>query len=151
MLLISQDIVSYSNKEATILSEDYHLLTPTQFSWNYYTIHKQSVDRPFLSVPSACILKVPSNGRLNCPLQSVDYLSQNKVPYVHAKNMMLIIQAEIVTVILIWWFGICIKIAKLTYAIIDPFILQAWISLHTVLKYANLKSCQQCLMANCQI
>ena len=36
-----------------------------------------------------------------------------------------------------------IKIAILTYAIIDPFILQAWVSLHTVLKTANLKSCQQ--------
>ena len=37
----------------------------------------------------------------------------------------------------------CLNIAKLTYAIIDPFILQAWVSLHTVLKTANLKSCQQ--------
>ena len=45
--------------------------------------------------------------------------------------------------ILIWWFGKCIKIAKLTYTIIDPFILQAWVSLHTVLKSANLKSHQQ--------
>ena len=32
---------------------------------------------------------------------------------------------------------------KLTYAIIDPFILQAWVFLHTVLKSANLKSRQQ--------
>ena len=31
------------------------------------------------------------------------------------------------------------KIAKLTYAIIDPFILQAWVSLHTVMKSAILK------------
>ena len=45
--------------------------------------------------------------------------------------------------ILIWQFGDCVKIAKLTYAIIDPFVLQAWVSLHTVLKTANLKSCQQ--------
>ena len=45
--------------------------------------------------------------------------------------------------ILIWRFGERIKIAKLTYAIMDPFILQAWVSLHTVLKSANLKSCQQ--------
>ena len=30
-------------------------------------------------------------------------------------------------------FGDRVKIAKLTYAIIDPFILQAWVSLHTVL------------------
>ena len=44
--------------------------------------------------------------------------------------------------ILIWRFGKCIKIIKLTYAIIGPFILQAWISLHTVLKSANLKSRQ---------
>ena len=28
-------------------------------------------------------------------------------------------------------------------AIIDPFILQAWVSLHAVLYTANLKSCQQ--------
>ena len=35
------------------------------------------------------------------------------------------------------------KIAKLTYANIDPFILQAWVSIHTVLKCANLKSRQQ--------
>ena len=45
--------------------------------------------------------------------------------------------------ILIWQFGERIEIAKLTYAIIDPFILQAWVSLHTVLKSANLKSRQQ--------
>ena len=45
--------------------------------------------------------------------------------------------------ILIWRFGDHIKIAKLTYAIINPFILQAWVSLYTVLKTANLKSCQQ--------
>ena len=45
--------------------------------------------------------------------------------------------------ILIWRFGECIKIAKLTYAIIDPFIPQAWVSLHTELKSANLKSYQQ--------
>ena len=45
--------------------------------------------------------------------------------------------------ILIWRFGDHVKIAKLTYAIIDPFILQAWVSLHTVLKTANLKSRQQ--------
>ena len=45
--------------------------------------------------------------------------------------------------ILIWQFGEHIEIAKLTYAIIDPFILQAWVFLHTVLKSANLKSCQQ--------
>ena len=42
------------------------------------------------------------------------------------------------TVILICRFGKRIKIAKLTYAIIDPFILQAWVSLHTVLKSTNL-------------
>ena len=35
-----------------------------------------------------------------------------------------------------------VKIAKLTYTIIDPFILQAWVSLHTVLKSASLKSRQ---------
>ena len=29
--------------------------------------------------------------------------------------------------ILIWQFGECVKITKLTYAIIDPFILQAWV------------------------
>ena len=45
--------------------------------------------------------------------------------------------------ILIWRFGERIEITKLTYAIIDPFILQAWVFLHTALKYANLKSCQQ--------
>ena len=45
--------------------------------------------------------------------------------------------------ILIWRFGKCIEIAKLTYAIIDPFILQAWVFLHTVLKSANFKSHQQ--------
>ena len=32
---------------------------------------------------------------------------------------------------------------QLTYAIIDPFILPAWVSLHTELKFANLKSHQQ--------
>ena len=47
------------------------------------------------------------------------------------------------TVILIWRFGDHVKITKLTYAIIDPFILQAWVSLHTVMKSTNLKSCQQ--------
>ena len=36
-----------------------------------------------------------------------------------------------------------VNIVKLTYAIIGPFILQAWISLHTVFKIAKLKSCQQ--------
>ena len=45
--------------------------------------------------------------------------------------------------ILIWRFGKRIKIIKLTYAIIGPFILQAWVSLHTVQKSANLKSRQQ--------
>ena len=45
--------------------------------------------------------------------------------------------------ILIWRFGERVKIAKLTYAIIDLFILQAWISLHTELKSTNLKSRQQ--------
>ena len=45
--------------------------------------------------------------------------------------------------ILIWWFSERIKIAKLTYAIIDQFILQVWVSLHTELKSANLKSRQQ--------
>ena len=44
---------------------------------------------------------------------------------------------------LIWQFGDRVEIAKVTYAIIDPFILQAWFSLHTVLKTANLKSRQQ--------
>ena len=47
------------------------------------------------------------------------------------------------TVILSWRFSDHIRIAKLTYAIIDPFILQAWVSLHTVLKTTNLKSHQQ--------
>ena len=42
-----------------------------------------------------------------------------------------------------YWFGDRINMARLTYTIIDPFILQAWISLHTVLKTANLKSRQQ--------
>ena len=45
--------------------------------------------------------------------------------------------------ILIWRFGERVKIAKLTYAIINLFILQAWVSLHTELKSANLKSRQQ--------
>ena len=45
--------------------------------------------------------------------------------------------------ILIWRFGDRVKISKLTYAIIYPFILQAWVSLHTVLKTANLKSHKQ--------
>ena len=45
--------------------------------------------------------------------------------------------------ILIWRFGKRIKITKLPYTIIDPFLLQAWVSLHTVLKSANLKSRQQ--------
>ena len=49
--------------------------------------------------------------------------------------------------ILIWRFGNCIKIAKLNYTIIDPFILQAWISLHTLLKSASLKSYQQCFLS----
>ena len=40
-----------------------------------------------------------------------------------------------------------IKIANLTYAIIDLFILQAWVSLHTELKSANLKSHQQCFLS----
>ena len=40
-------------------------------------------------------------------------------------------------------YGKRIKIAKLTYAIIDPFILRAWVSLHTLLKSANLKFRQQ--------
>ena len=40
-------------------------------------------------------------------------------------------------------FGDYVKIAKLTYTIIDPFILQAWVSLHTVKKSTNLKSHQQ--------
>ena len=47
------------------------------------------------------------------------------------------------TVIIIWQFGDCVKIAKLTYAITNQFILQAWVSLYTVLKTANLKSHQQ--------
>ena len=41
--------------------------------------------------------------------------------------------------ILIWQFGDRIKITKLTYGIIDLCILQAWVSLHTVLKTANFK------------
>ena len=45
--------------------------------------------------------------------------------------------------ILIWRFGERIEIAKFTYAIIDSFILQAWVFLHTVLKSTNLKSRQQ--------
>ena len=45
--------------------------------------------------------------------------------------------------ILIWRFGEHVKIAKLTYAIIDLFILQTWVSLHTEMKSANLKSRQQ--------
>ena len=45
-------------------------------------------------------------------------------------------------VILIWRFGDRVKIVKLTYDIINPFILQAWVSLRTVLKTANLKSYQ---------
>ena len=48
-------------------------------------------------------------------------------------------------VILIWQFGNRVKIAKLTYAIIDPFILQAWVSLCTVLNTATSKSRQQFL------
>ena len=44
--------------------------------------------------------------------------------------------------ILIWQFGNQVKIAK-SYAIIYPFILQAWVSLHKVLKTINLKSRQQ--------
>ena len=46
-------------------------------------------------------------------------------------------------VILIWLFDYRVKIAKLTCAIIDPFILQAWVFLYTVLKATNLKSRQQ--------
>ena len=45
--------------------------------------------------------------------------------------------------ILILQFGDRVNIPKLTYTIIYPFILQAWVSLQTVLKTANLKSCQQ--------
>ena len=45
--------------------------------------------------------------------------------------------------ILIWRVGDHVKVIKLTYAIIDPSILQAWVSLYTVLKTANLKSNQQ--------
>ena len=48
---------------------------------------------------------------------------------------------------LIWQFDDRVKIAKLTYVIIDPFILQAWVSLHTALKITNLKSCQQCCLS----
>ena len=46
--------------------------------------------------------------------------------------------------ILLWQFGDRINIAKLTYAIINPFILQTWVFLHTctLMKSANLKSCQ---------
>ena len=44
---------------------------------------------------------------------------------------------------LIWRFGDHVKITKLTYDIVNPFILQAWVSLYTVLKTANLKSHQQ--------
>ena len=47
------------------------------------------------------------------------------------------------TVILIWQFGDCVKIAKLTYAIIDSFILRAWVFIYTVMKSTNLKSRQQ--------
>ena len=35
------------------------------------------------------------------------------------------------------------NLAIVSCAVIDPFILQAWVSLHTVLKTANLKSRQQ--------
>ena len=48
---------------------------------------------------------------------------------------------------LIWWFGDHIKIAKLTYAIIDPFLLQAWVFLHTIMTTANSKSHQQCFLS----
>ena len=40
--------------------------------------------------------------------------------------------------VLILQFGDPVKITKLTYTIIDPFILQTWVSLHTVLKTAHL-------------
>ena len=49
--------------------------------------------------------------------------------------------------ILIWRFGDRVNIAKLTYTIIDPSILQAWVFLHAVLKTANLKSRQQHFMS----
>ena len=42
-----------------------------------------------------------------------------------------------------WQLSDRLKIAKLTYATIDPFILQAWVFLHTVMKSTNLKSRQQ--------
>ena len=45
--------------------------------------------------------------------------------------------------IFIWQSGNSVKITKLTYTIIDPFILQACVSLHTVLKTTNLNYCQQ--------
>ena len=41
------------------------------------------------------------------------------------------------------WFGNRVKIVKLTYAIIHPFMLQAWDFLHTVMEPANSKSHQQ--------
>ena len=44
------------------------------------------------------------------------------------------VKSEILTVIL---FGDRVNFTKLTYAIIDPFILQAWVFLHTVMKSAN--------------
>ena len=53
--------------------------------------------------------------------------------------------------ILIWRFGNCVNITKLTHAIIDPFILQTWVSVHTVLKADKLKSHQQRFWANHQI
>ena len=45
--------------------------------------------------------------------------------------------------VLIWHFANRAKMAKLTYTIIDPFMLQAWVFLHTLMKSTNLKSCQQ--------
>ena len=55
--------------------------------------------------------------------------------YVHVIHN---IQAETLTVTLIWQLGNLAKITKLTYAIIDSFILQAWVFLHTVMKSANI-------------
>ena len=42
---------------------------------------------------------------------------------------------------------ITVKIAKLIYAIINPFILQTWVFLHTVMKSTNLKSHQQSFLS----
>ena len=52
-------------------------------------------------------------------------------------------EAEILTVILIWQFGDCIKVTKLTYAIIDPFIYYEHVFLQYSTQTVNLKSCQQ--------